>query len=173
MVVAAAPEPTLSLSTALDIVDKATKIAALFIAGAWGYLNYVRGRTFEKRLELKISAKEVKSKTGLLLSGNAQMKNVGLSKFPVEQKGTAILVYDLKASGVTDRLTEPIEDSIGVREVFKDHAWIEPGETVAEDFILEVPQNKERLAIKLDLRVVAAHIEWNANGILEVSSGDE
>ncbi|MFZ1005665.1 MAG: hypothetical protein WAN65_02435 [Candidatus Sulfotelmatobacter sp.] len=168
MVVPPAPEPASSLSSLLDIVDKVTKVAAVLIGSAWTYLNYVRGRTFKKRLELTISARELKGRAALLLSGCAQMKNVGLSKFPIEQKGTAILFYELKPSGVTDQPAEPAEESVGIREVFKDHAWIEPGETIAEDFLLEVPENKERLAMKLDLRVVAAHIEWNANCIVEL-----
>jgi len=173
MVVPPVPEPASPLSSVLDIVDKVTKVVALLIGGAWAYLNYVRGRTFKKRLELKISAKEVRSKAGLLLSGAAQIKNVGLSKFPIEQKGTAILFFDLRPSAPTDQPTEPTEENVGVREVFKDHAWIEPGETIAEDFLLQIPENKERLAMKLDLRVVAAHIEWNANCIVELGSGGQ
>jgi hypothetical protein len=167
MFVPAAPEPS-PFSSALNIVDKSTKVAAVIIGATWGYVNYVRGRTFKKRLELKITATKLKGEIGLLLSGNAQMKNVGLSKFPIEQKGTAIVFYDLKKSGTIGRLTEPTEDSIGVLEVFKDHAWIEPGETVAEDFIVELGRNDERIALKIDLRVVAAHIEWNTNCIVEV-----
>lgn len=166
MVVPPAPEPS-HFSSALDIIDKSTKVAAVIIGAAWGYVNYIRGRTFKKRLELNISARKLKGKTGLLLSGNAQMKNVGLSKFPVEQKGTAIVIYDLKESHVGDGLTEPAKEIIGVLEVFKDHAWIEPGETVAEEFIVEIAENSERIALKLDLRVVAAHIEWNTNCIVE------
>ena len=105
MVVPPVPEPASPLSSVLDIVDKVTKVVALLIGGAWAYLNYVRGRTFKKRLELKISAKEVRSNAGLLLSGAAQIKNVGLSKFPIEQKGTAILFFDLRPSTPTDQPT--------------------------------------------------------------------
>jgi len=171
MVVPPVPEPASPLPSILDIIDKVTKIVALLIGGAWAYLNYVRGRTFKKRLELKISAKQVQSKAGLLLSGAAQIKNVGLSKFPIEQKGTAILFFDLKASAPVKQLVEAIEVSAGVREVFKDHAWIEPGETIAEDFLLQLPEDEDRLAMKLELRVVAAHIEWNANCIVELGIG--
>jgi len=166
MGIIATPEPVLPLSSILDVVDKATKVIALLVGGAWAYLNYIRGRTFKKRLELKIAAKELKSKECLLLAGSVQMKNVGLSKFPVEQTGTAILLFDLIPALQSACLSEPLEESIGVREVFKNHAWIEPGETIAEDFLLQIPERVERLAIKLELRVVAAHIEWNANCIV-------
>lgn len=161
------------LSSSLDIIDKATKIVALLIGGAWAYLNYVRGRTFKKRLELKISAKQLRSKAGPLLSGAVQMKNVGLSKFPIQQKGTAIIFSDLRPSPGATRPTEMTEEVVGVREVFKDHAWIEPGETIGEDFLLQLPESEDRIAMKLELRVVAAHIEWNANCIVEIPDDEK
>jgi hypothetical protein len=170
MVVPPVPEQASALSSVLDVVDKVTKILALLIGGGWAYLNYVRGRTFNKRLELKISGKRAQKKGVTLLSGTAQIKNVGLSKFPIEQKGTAILFFDLKPSASVKRLAETAEERVGVREVFKDHAWIEPGETIEDNFLVQLPEDEERLAVKLDLRVVAAHIEWNANCIVELET---
>jgi hypothetical protein len=107
----------------------------------------------------------------LLLSGSAQLKNVGLSKVAIEQKGTGILVYDLKAASpsVREPMT-PIEELTMVRSVFRDHGWIEPGETVDESFLLQLPENRDRIAIKLELRIVAGHIEWNANSIVELGN---
>jgi hypothetical protein len=171
MVVPPVPAQSSPLSSLLDVVDKATKILALLIGSGWAYLNYVRGRTFKKRLELKISGKRIQSRGVSLLSGAAQIKNVGLSKFPIEQKGTAILFFDLKPSASVTQPLEAAEERVGVREIFKDHAWIEPGETIEENFLLQLPEDDARLAMKMDLRVVAAHIEWNANCIVEFETG--
>ena len=105
----------------LDIIDKVVKILAVLIGGAWAYLNYRRGRTFKKRLELTICGKTISRNGVLLLSGSAQLKNVGLSKVPIQQKGTAILISNLHAGS---SLVEPIEAAEAlalVREVFKDH----------------------------------------------------
>src|ERR1700675_1127674 len=93
-----APEQASRLGTALDVVDKVIKILAVVIGGAWAYLNYVRGRTYKKRLETNVSGEWFENKGLSFLSGSAHLKNVGLSKFPIEQKGTAILVYDLQSS---------------------------------------------------------------------------
>src|ERR1700683_1384896 len=112
MVVPPVPEPAYLLSSLLDVIDKVTKIAALLIGGGWVYLNYRRGRTFEKRLELKISGKEIEGKGEPLLSGSAQIKNVGLSKFPIQQKGTAILVFDLKPSPPAKQPVEAAEEQV-------------------------------------------------------------
>jgi hypothetical protein len=73
------------LSDVLDIIDKVTKIIALFIGAGWAYLNYLRGRTFKRRLEPSITGKTIRSKGLLLLSGVAQVKNVGLSKVVIQQ----------------------------------------------------------------------------------------
>ena len=149
----------------LDLIDKVTKISALVIGGAWAYQNYLRGRTFKKRLELRISGREIPIKDARLLSGTALIKNVGLSKFPIEQRGTGILLISLKAPAPSQGSAKMLEEEIGVSEVFTDHAWIEPGETISEDFLVRLPADDERVAMKLDLRVVAAGIEWNAKCI--------
>jgi hypothetical protein len=165
------PGSTPTQHLTLDIIDKAVKIAAVIIGALWGYLNYVRGRTFKKRLELTICGKTLRRGGALLLSGSAQLKNVGLSKVAIQQRGTAILIYDLKASSSVER--EPIsalEERTLVQSVFENHGWIEPGETIEESFLLQLPEKRERIGIKLELRIVAAHIEWNANSMVELEN---
>jgi hypothetical protein len=157
------------LPAVLDITDKVVKILAVAIGGGWTYLNYVRGRTFKKRLEPKISGSKIDSNGISFLSGSAQIKNVGLSKFPIEQRGTAILIFDLQPSVSVTQPTAMVEVRTAVRSVFKNHGWIEPGETIEESFLLQLPEKEQRVALKLELRVVAAHIEWNANCVVGTS----
>lgn len=164
--------PTTSSPAILDVIDKVTKIAALLVGGAWTYLNYLRGRTFKKRLELRISGKEIQNGDARFLSGTALIKNVGLSKFPIEQRGTGILLSSLKAPAPSQYAALMLEEEIGASEVFTDHAWIEPGETISEDFLVRLPADDERVATKLDLRVVAAGIEWNAKCIATTVNDD-
>ncbi|HEY3971480.1 MAG TPA: hypothetical protein VGM18_00665 [Candidatus Sulfotelmatobacter sp.] len=165
-----APESASLLSSILDVVDKVTKILAVVIGGGWAYLNYLRGRTFRKRLELKISGKPIWCRGVLFLSGSAQIKNVGLSKFSIEQRGTAISVSDLIPVPAVKNPVDASEELVKVRSVYKNHGWIEPGETIEESFLLQLPEDELRAAVKLELRVVAAHIEWNANSIVELDS---
>ena len=73
------------------------KIIAVILGGIWTYLNYVRGRTFKRRLEPKILGKisrGVRVDTWMV-SGIAQAKNVGLSKVDIEASGTAIVIDDM------------------------------------------------------------------------------
>ena len=155
------------LSEVLDIIDKATKIIALFIGAGWAYLNYRRGRTFKRRLEPTITGKTVRSKGVLLVSGVAQAKNVGLSKVTIEQVGTAIEVLAVVSGS---KGLEPIlgTQDVAVLSVFEVHGWIEPGEAVVESFLVSVPENPETVAFRLLLRIVSEHIEWNCDSIVEI-----
>jgi hypothetical protein len=158
------------LSDVLDIVDKVTKILALFIGAAWAYLNYLRGRTFKRRLEPAITGKTIRTKGVLLLSGVAQAKNVGLSKVAIQQRGTAIEVL-----AIVNRLSEERPalgtQDVAVLSVFEVHGWIEPGEVIEESFLVPVAEHPEILAFRLRLRIVSEGIEWNCDSVVEVVAG--
>jgi hypothetical protein len=157
-----------ALSTVLDVVDKVVKVVAVLIAGLWGYLNYRRGRTFERRLEPRISGKVFRSHEAWLLCGLAQLKNIGLSKVTIEQKGTAMVIDDLLL--VKDPTGAPRVESerIAVLEVFKAHGWIEPGELTEKSFLHALPERANRAAVRLRLRIVSSGIEWNDDTIAEI-----
>jgi hypothetical protein len=162
---AAAPS---SLSTFLDIVDKVVKVAAVFIAAAWGYLNYRRGRTFKRRLEPKISGKIFSSNGSWVLSGVAQLKNVGLSVVTIEQQGTAIVVDDLLVITDPGKPARIASEGVAVLEVFKAHGWIEPGEPIEQSFLITLPERANRVAARMRLRIVSHGTEWNDDTVAEV-----
>jgi len=157
------------LSTVLDIVDKSVKVAAVLIAGTWAYLNYLRGRTFKRRLEPQISGNLLCVDKDWFVCGEAQLKNVGLSKVTIEQKGTAIVVEDLVVAKDSKDSPAVFSDEVAVLEVFKTHKWLEPGETVKESFLTLLPSDRNRIAVRLGLRVVSHDIEWNADSIAEIA----
>jgi hypothetical protein len=160
----------------LDLIDKILKIVAVILGGIWTYLNYVRGRTFKRRLELTISGTlslrpEINA---CVVSGVAQAKNVGLSKVDIYKDGTAVLLNDMVAGTSVKGLPKILEEEIagGTLGVFDRHRWIEPGEPIQESFAFLVPVRNERVGVRLRLRVVSRHkflknIEWNANAIAD------
>jgi hypothetical protein len=167
---AAPSEQSTHLSAVLDVIDKVTKILALIVGAGWVYLNYLRGRTFKHRLEPNISGKISRSKGILLLSGLAQVKNVGLSKVLIQQTGTAIEVLNCI---LAESQTGPpflSDQDITVRSVFEAHGWIEPGEQIEESFLIPVPEGSGTVAFRLGLRIVSEGIEWNADSIVEIVS---
>jgi len=155
------------LSDVLDIIDKATKILALFIGAGWAYLNYRRGRTFTRRLEPTVTGKTTRSKGALLLSAVAQVKNVGLSKVTIQQRGTALEVLAVVNRSNEQKLSLGTEE-VAVRSVFEKHRWVEPGETIEESFVLPVPERLETVAFRLRVRIVSNRIEWNCDSVVEI-----
>ena len=163
-----AGEPSSHLSAVLDIIDKATKILALIVGAGWVYLNYRRGRTFKHRLEPIISGKMIRSKSVLLLSGIAQVKNVGLSQVPIEQRGTAIEVVSYALPDNQTEAPKLVSQVVTVESIFEAHGWVEPGEQIEDSFLIVVPEDHEVVAFRLRLRIVSAGIEWNVDSIVEV-----
>ena len=162
--------------TTLDTVDKGLKIIAVVLGGIWTYLNYVRGRTFKRRLEPKIAGRIAPGVDpgSWMVFGTAQVKNVGLSKVDIEATGTAIVIDDIVPGTSKTGVALLAEREIlgGVLDVFDRHRWIEPGETIEESFAAPLPNRDDRAALKLRLRIVSRHkflksIEWNADAIAE------
>jgi hypothetical protein len=163
------PVANSTLSTTLDVIDKIVKIVAVLIAGAWGYLNYRRGRTFKHRLEPRITGKIFAKDENWMLCGEAQLKNVGLSRVTIEQKGTAIIVDDQLLVKEVDKPARVVTERTAVLEVFKKHGWIEPGEPIEQSFLIVLPERRNRVAARLSLRIVAEGIEWNDDAIAEIA----
>ena len=117
----------------LDVIDKVVKIIAVILGGIWTYLNYVRGRTFKRRLEPKILGKisrGVRVDTWMV-SGIAQAKNVGLSKVDIEASGTAIVIDDMILGTSKKGVPKMVEVDIlgGVLGVFERQDGL-TGETI-------------------------------------------
>ncbi len=167
-----AATPPGAQATTLDVVDKIVKIAAVILGGLWTYLNYARGRTFKRRLEPKIAGKIAQGVNGgiWLISGVAQVKNVGLSKVDIEASGTAVLVEDLIRANTQAGIPVLVSTEVpgGTLGIFERHRWIEPGETIEESFALPLPSRVDRATVRLRLRIVSRHkffrsLEWNAD----------
>jgi hypothetical protein len=161
----------------LDAIDKVVKVVAVILGGIWTYLNYVRGRTFKRRLEPKISG-QISPGVGAgtwMVSGMSQAKNVGLSKVDIEASGTAIVIDDMIPGTSKKGVAKIVEVEIpgGVLGVFERHRWIEPGETIEESFAAPLPVRDNRAGVRLRLRIVSRHkifknVEWNADAIAEL-----
>ena len=157
------PPPPSHFSSAVANIKAIVETAAITVGGIWAYYKFFRGRTFRPRLEPAISgrASESKSLTNVLIS--AQLKNVGLSKVAISKEGSAIRVFatdPTKTDGVAEW-----QRAITVG-VFEKHGWIEPGETIIDQALVSVAGVGHK-AVKLELRLVGDHIEWNALCIIE------
>ncbi len=138
----------------IEIIDLVMKGLALIIGAGWTVLTYLRGRTFKPRLEPMILGSIFPSNGIMCLSITAKLKNVGLTKIPIIQRGTAIRIFAYKPDPGVTGAVEP--SRIATLEVFSDHEWIEPGEQVENSRVFLLPTTTTPIrAVHLKLRVVS------------------
>jgi hypothetical protein len=124
-------------------------------------LTYVRGRTFRRRLEPKISGEIFEEQGVRFLSIVASVKNVGLSRAEVFQKGTWVRMVLLQMKTGTRSIAVPKEIHLGTAPILGDHSWIEPGEEVHDVLLVQLPERTpEHIAIRLSLKVKSQEWRW-------------
>lgn len=174
----------------LDQWEKLSKIAAVFVGGAWVWMNYWRGRTFKSRLELEVSASIKRLEDKLQIAGKVVAKNIGLSKIELEKYGSGI-VYSLYTEDGTSSKGVVATELDVVTEVFKDHQWIEPGETVSDEFFSILSADNSCIAVELRVNqlgrsqfwgrirskadataeeIARRNTQWSANAVLPVDA---
>jgi hypothetical protein len=84
------------------------------------------------RLEPKIFGKVIFQDGVDYLITTIQLKNVGLYKVDIEQRGTAFRVFSCEPTTKLSETHSVEVRRLGTFEVFKNHGWIESGETIEE-----------------------------------------
>jgi hypothetical protein len=140
------------IKTVVDIVGTVATAVALAVGGLWAYFKFVRGRTYRPRLEVGMSGQWRQVDGTDLLHARISVRNIGNSVVTLLQKGTGLRVSVLAA----DQETAPAAVAWTVLRVFEmlgEHEWIEPGEVVSDDVLLNlgVP---ERIPVRFESRLV-------------------
>jgi hypothetical protein len=150
--------------TAFGIAQKGLTIIGIIVGAIWAYFHYFRGRTYKPRLETSVSGKLLKQNETLLLVANIRIRNVGLSKIDIKQKGSGMRIIGLEKK----ENVKTIEKYEGVRlktvSIFNKHSWIEPGETIEDVHTLILPDN-EYFGLKLDVRLITKKITWRFSSV--------
>ncbi len=128
----------------LDVADKAIKALAVAVAGLWTFMNYKKSRTFHRKLEPMVSGEIFERCGSYYIVASTRLKNVGQSQYTITQEGTALVALKLTPEG---------RETLSVNPVFRDHAWIEPGEQIEDPIVLTIPAPSTFVAIRLNLRV--------------------
>ena len=87
----------------------------------------------------------------------AQLKNVGLTRVFIQQRGTGLRILINKLNPIVSSLRNVDWDHITTFDIFKDHEWTEPGEVIEEQMMLEM-HNNEHDGFQLQLRIVSNKI---------------
>jgi hypothetical protein len=143
-----------------DVLEKGVRTLGIVVGGLWAYFKYFKGRIYRPRLELQALAKVIRSGEDRHLLVTAKLKNVGLSKVEVEQKGTAIRVLRWNPKSDAEGRILSVWDRIRTVSVFEHHHWTESGETIGDQKLFAVPPDS-RVAFRVELRIVSRKKEWN------------
>ena len=149
----------------LEVADAIVKFIALLVGAAWALMNYLRGRTYKRKLELGITGKLFRRNGKLYLSILCRLKNVGLAVYPIKQEGSACQIFAFMGFKPEHVRTYP---------VFTDHGWIEPGEQIEHPLMVRIAVDESKLVgLQIKLIIVSGEIEWNSSCIIEFPDPDQ
>jgi hypothetical protein len=156
------------ISTVLKDLLTLVQIIAVIAAGLWAYMKFVKGRMFYPRLEVSVSGTAVLREDRTTLMATLKIKNVGLSRVDIRQKGTALRV--LSANEMTpSAIVTPNWGHLGTFSVFERHGWVEPGETIDENRLLVLPGANDRDYL-FELHIGAGKLVWIVTSIVAASN---
>jgi hypothetical protein len=152
----------------LDFIDEVVKTAAVCVAGAWTYVNYARGRTHRRRLEIEITGSLSELDGVQKFFGDCIAKNIGLSKAPIAKEGTGISIFALRLATRPNGTLRIAKEEVVVLPVFTSHGWIEPGETISEPITVLLPNAEQPLlGARIEVMISNGTITWNASKVFE------
>lgn len=151
---------TPALDVTLDTVEKFLKVLAYLVGAAWVYFNYIRGRTYKARLEVKLSGVRLEPNSLSLAKITAQVKNAGLSKCELLDRGSGLRLQGYDATKQVDHWT-----SLGTYTMLtKNNQWIEPGVTIEEQVLLPIDSGKYA-AFRVELILNSKDVRWKMAAI--------
>jgi hypothetical protein len=148
--------------TKFDICQSFVTIVAIIVGAAWAYFHFFKGRTYKQRLEPEVSG-EVVTRNGVgHLLATLSLKNLGLSRVAIRQRGSGLLLSSYNQPVRTAHVRIAPWAAQALFPVFEDHTWIEPGEAINDQQLIVLSGNEHITAFQLRLRIVASGVEWNA-----------
>lgn len=133
-----------SFSSVAGGVGDIVTIIAVAVGGYWAYFNFIKGRTYEPRLSVHLSAQwHLLADQTHAIQIRVRVTNIGASKVSLLQRGTAMLLA-FPAAEQTHEFDEavwtyvPLDSTEGFHafEILTEHRWIEPNETVSDDILI-------------------------------------
>jgi len=151
----------------VEIVKNVFETLAILIGAAWTYFNFFRGRIYKHRLECSVDA-SIERQTGhSFLRAAVKIRNIGLSRVPIDPKGTALLLYSITAEDQSPSFPSHVQwkEPVAAFDLFSGRKWVESSETVAEAIMVALPRS-DASTYKVTVKVVSGDIWWTAESIL-------
>lgn len=131
---------------------------AVVIGGIWAYFKFVRGRTYRPRLAVKMLAQWRLVNGRHMLHARIIVTNIGASVVSLHQTGGTGLRVSLLSARQPDPPSSTSWDVVRVFEILRDHEWIEAGETVSDDQLLDIDVEEPEMSL------FEARLVWGWSG---------
>jgi hypothetical protein len=154
----------------LTTADEVLKGLAVIVGGLWTYLNYVRGRTFSKRLEIELTGTVSERDEVYFFNGLCRAKNVGLSKIPLTQINSGLSVSAVRLAKAKDGWLYTEDEELIALPLFERHGWIEPGEAISEPIAVPVAKSsKHLLGVRTQVMINNGKTIWSASSVTDIT----
>lgn len=162
-----------------DIIRNLAMIAGFIVGGVWTYYLFIKGRVLKPRLEPKVYGEIVTINTKKYVRASAELKNVGSSEVKFTKEALNLVPFAERAHPVVSpadaaqyKLLATDWETLLPLGVFSRHAWIEPGETIRDEALLEILID-ETIAYRIDFVIFAGGITWRATSIVSPKPKDQ
>jgi hypothetical protein len=137
-----------------EFAKNVVEILAIIVGGFWTYFLFFKGRTFKHRIETSVNA-AIEFRHGKhYLVVHSELKNIGSSRVKLDREESGIAIYPGEPKGLGAAEVSTVSwHSRAMFDVFSNHEWIEPTETIRDALVLELPEKPLPL-YKVELRTV-------------------
>lgn len=157
----------------VDISSNLFTILAICVGGIWTYYNFFYRRTYNDRLDINLSGRQINVEDASFIVIVYAVKNVGLTRFIINKEGCALVVdacSRLSYFGDEPLAYEAIFEHAAAFPILKTHSWIEAGETINDQCIIALPRSNAILwGAKLVVASKSQH-EWVGKVVVEKST---
>lgn len=126
---------------------------AVAVGGGWAYFKVLRGRTFHPRFGIQLDGEWRRLESADVLHVRITVTNIGTTKISLNQFGSGLKVGFPASVQDSDVVTWDLVESGGtgsdgnavarVFEVLTEHEWIEPGQVVYDDLLLNLGRTRD------------------------------
>lgn len=148
----------------LTIAEQIFSIAAGAVIIVGG-VSAIQG--FSRRLEPKVTGEVFRKGNSIYLAVNSEVRNVGLRRVAIDHG--VLHVRALNPSGTIDTPSDDSSDEDPPSwDIFEDQEVIDGSESATDSRLIEIPEDREIVALELWLYVVIQRSKtlWQAKGIV-------
>jgi hypothetical protein len=139
------------VQTAVEIATGTVTALAVIVGGVWAYFRFVKERPYRPRLEVTMSGRWVDGVHCELFLARVAVRNIGTTVVRLLPKGTGLRMSTI---ATVPSANEAVSwKRLATLAIFREHDWIEPGETISDDLAVRLDVGREA-PLLLECRLV-------------------